>query len=177
MTDVERIRHQKFLRLLMAHEPAVRAYLRRLVPTRADADDAMQETAVILWEKFDEFRDGGDFRAWAFGIARFKALSWARDRGRSRLVLAADVLDQIARETDERESVLDRQRAALETCVDKLPPEHRDLLMAAYQPKARMQEIADAGGRTIAGFYQWLYRIRQLLLECVQRELGEQVKP
>jgi RNA polymerase sigma-70 factor (ECF subfamily) len=64
----------------MASEPAVRAYVRRLVPTRADADDVMQDVAVVLWEKYGEFRDGGDFRSWAFGVARSQAVSLARGR-------------------------------------------------------------------------------------------------
>ena len=58
-------RHAEFLRAFTAHEPAVRAFARRLVPRRADADDVMQEVAVVLWEKFSEFRQGGDFKAWA----------------------------------------------------------------------------------------------------------------
>ena len=33
--------NRRFLRLFTAHEEAVRAFVRRLVPTRADADDVM----------------------------------------------------------------------------------------------------------------------------------------
>ena len=64
MPPQETDRHRDFLRLFASHEPAIRAYVRRLVPLRADADDVMQDVAVVLWEKFEEFREGGDFRAW-----------------------------------------------------------------------------------------------------------------
>ena len=84
-------RHREFLRCFTANEAAIRAYVRRLVPLRSDADDVMQEVAVVLWEKFDEFREGGDFRAWALGVARFEVLAWLRDKARDRLVLAQDV--------------------------------------------------------------------------------------
>lgn len=30
-----------------------------------------QEVSVVLWEKFAEFGADVDFRAWAFGVARF----------------------------------------------------------------------------------------------------------
>ena len=175
MTPDEDAHHQRFLRALTAHEPALRAYVRRLVPSRVDADDVMQETAVTLWKKFEEFREGGEFRAWAFGIARMKALSWLRDKGRDRLFLAGDVLDLIANEASGQEPVLAGQRRALDSCVEKLTPVHRDLLMAAYQPGVRIQDVAEQSGRTVAGFYQWLHRVRLLLLDCVRRELRGQV--
>src|SRR5215210_6956871 len=99
MSPDEKQQHQRFLRAFTTHEPAIRAFVRRLVPTRADADDVLQEVAIVLWEKFAEFRVGGDFKAWACGVARFKALAWLRDKGRDRLVLAGDVVELIASES------------------------------------------------------------------------------
>ncbi len=174
MSPVENERHHRFLRSFAAHEPAIRAYVRRLVPSRADADDVMQEAAVVLWEKFEKFRDGGDFRAWAFGIARFEVLGWLRDKGRDRLVLSEDVVELIAEETVHDEPRLELQRAALEDCMGKVAPDQRDLLMQAYQPEARIQEVAGGSGRTVAGFYQWLHRMRRLLLDCVKRQLSKE---
>ena len=175
MSPAENERHHRFLRSFAAHEPAIRAYVRRLVPSRADADDVMQEAAVVLWEKFEQFRDGADFRAWAFGIARFEVLGWLRDKGRDRLVLSEDVVELIAEETVHEEPRLELQRAALEDCMSKVAPDQRELLMQAYQPDARIQEVAGGSGRTVAGFYQWLHRMRRLLLDCVKRQLSKEV--
>lgn len=174
MSPAETQQHQRFLRALTAHEPAVRAYVRRLVPSRADADDVMQEVAIVLWEKFGEFQEGADFRPWAFGIARFKVLSWLRDKGRDRLVLSEEVVEMIAEETAQDDSRLERQRKALESCAQKLDPDQRHLLMQAYQPQARIQDIAARSGRSVTGFYQWLHRVRRLLQDCIQRELSKE---
>lgn len=174
MSPAEIEQHQRFLRSLTAHEPAVRAYVRRLVPSRADADDVMQEVAIVLWEKFSDFQEGAEFRPWAFGIARFKVLSWLRDKGRDRLVLSEEVVDLIAEETAQDETRLERQRRALETCTQKLEPEQKQLLMQAYQPQAQIQQVAAISGRSITGFYQWLHRLRRLLADCVQRELAKE---
>jgi RNA polymerase sigma-70 factor (ECF subfamily) len=165
-------RHAEFLRAFATHEPAVRAFARRLVPTRADADDVMQEVAVVLWEKFDEFRKDGDFKAWACGIARFKALSWIRDKSRDRLVLDSDVVELIATQSLSGESRLQQQREALESCLEKVSPEERGLIARAYQSDVKISEVAATSGRSVGGFYQWLYRMRQLLLECVKREIA-----
>lgn len=174
MSPAETERHHRFLRSFTAHEPAIRAHVRRLVPARADADDVMQEISVVLWEKFDSFRDGADFKAWAFGVARFEVLSWLRDRGRDRLVLDEEVITKIAEETTADEPRLERQREALEHCMKKVPGEQRELLMQAYQPDSRIQEVAQGSGRSVAGFYQWLHRMRKMLLECIQRALTQE---
>jgi len=167
-------RHEKFLRLFTANEPAIRAFVRRLVPSQADTDDILQEIAIVLWNKFDEFRVDGDFRTWAYGIARFKVLSWIRNRKRDRLMLANDVVEMIATESHRADEALQRQRELLEFCFDKIPPRDRELLMRAYQPDVIIQEVALSSGRTIAGFYQWLYRMRQILQECVHHELARE---
>src|ERR1700748_673933 len=122
MSPSETETHRRFLRAFTAHEPAVRAYVRRLVAARADADDVMQEVSVVLWEKFDSFREGADFKAWAFGVARFEVLAWLRDKGRDRLVLDEDVVTKIAEETTPDEPRLARQREALDQCIEKVAP-------------------------------------------------------
>lgn len=167
-------RHERFLSEFTQHEPAVRAYVRRLVPSRADADDIMQEVAIVLWEKFDEFREDGSFKAWACGIARYKVLAWLRDKGRERLVLANDVVELIANESLDCETRLARQREALESCLEKLPSSERELVTQAYQPSIKIQEVAAVSGRSVGGFYQWLYRMRQMLLNCVRGELARE---
>ena len=170
-------RNQRFVREFSRHEAVIRAYVRRLVPLRSDADDIFQEVAKVLWEKFDDFEEERCFRAWACGIARYKVLSWMRDKGRQRLVLDSDVVELIADESDGDESRFDEQRTALKACFEKVPPEQRKLLSDAYGAGVKIQDVAATNGRSTAGFYQWLYRVRQMLLECVQRELADENFP
>jgi RNA polymerase sigma-70 factor (ECF subfamily) len=175
MSPTENERHRRFLRSFTTHEPAIRAHVRRLVPARADADDVMQEISVVLWEKFDTLHEGADFKAWAFGVARYEVLAWLRDRGRDRLVLDEEVISKIAEETTAMEPLLERQREALELCMKKVPEEQRGLLMQAYQPESSIQTVAQRSGRTVPGFYQWLHRMRQKLLECIRRAMAQEV--
>jgi RNA polymerase sigma-70 factor (ECF subfamily) len=175
MSESEIEFQHRFLRLFTMHESAIRAFVRRLVPRRADADDVMQEVSVVLWDKFDSFHEGGDFRAWAFGVARFEVLAWMRDKGRDRLVLNEDVVLKIAEESAEVEPRRERQREALEVCMNKVPADQRALIMQAYQSESRIQEVARESGRTVAGFYQWLHRMRKLLLDCIRRALTQEV--
>ncbi len=163
--------HERFLTLFTVNEPAIRAFVRRLVPTRQDTADVMQGVALVLWRKFPALEDPDQFRKWAFGVARYEALAWLRNKARDRLVLADDVLNTLACESAQIENRLSAQRAALEGCLEKLPGEQRTLVLAAYAPDVRIQDVAEQSGRTVPAFYQWLYRIRVRLLECTRRTL------
>ncbi len=164
--------HEQFLRSFMLHEATVRAYVRRLLPSRADADDVAQEVAVVLWAKFHQFREGGDFCAWALGIARYQVLAWLRDRGRDRLVLDADVIELLADDKAADLRPLIEQRQALEACLEKLDPKHRAMLLESYGSGHRIQDVAKSSGRSLTGFYQWLHRMRRLLLDCIKKEVA-----
>jgi RNA polymerase sigma-70 factor (ECF subfamily) len=163
--------HEQFLRQFTANEPAIRAYVRRLVPTRHDAADVMQAISLVLWKKFGELAELDDFRKWSFGVARYETLAWLRDQARDRLVLADDVLQTVAHESAQDEDSLSAQREALEGCLEKLPTEQRALILAAYAPDGVIQEVAEQSGRTVAAFYQWLHRMRMRLLECTRRTI------
>ena len=36
------------------------------------------------------------------------------------------------------------------------------------------QDVAQASGRTTTGFYQWLHRVRRMLLECIRRAMSQE---
>lgn len=171
MSDLDDARHDLFLRLFTTAEPALRAFVRSLVPTVADADDVMQEVAVVLWHRFGEYGDKEDFRRWAFGVAKYKVLSWQRDRGRDRHLFNDAITSSLA---DRAQTLTDRftaQRQALAACLDKLPRAQRRIIDAAYAPNALMKEIAGTMGWTPMALYKRLHRIRLILLECTRRVL------
>jgi RNA polymerase sigma-70 factor (ECF subfamily) len=172
MTPEERDRHDSFLRLYVEHEEAVRGFVRSLVPTREDAREVMQEVAAVLWRKFDDLLSPADFRRWAFGVARFEALGFRRDRARDRHVFGADVLALLADEAEAAADALAAERAALDECLAKLPAPQRALVDAAYQPGERIDALAARLGRTPMSLYKALHRIRLALAQCAARSLG-----
>lgn len=164
--------HEQFLMLYAAYEQPLRMHVRRLVPSRADADDIMQEVLVVLWRKFGEFRQGSDFRAWAFKVAKYEVLAWRRGHFRDRALLADGVIDLLADQSLDEDSLLSVEREKLRECLSGLEKGQRDLLLAAYQPGNRIQDVALHSGRTVGGFYQWLHRMKRLLLKCVQSRMS-----
>lgn len=45
----------EFVCLWTRYQPEVRRYVCRLMPATSDAEDVMQQTALRLWEKFNEY--------------------------------------------------------------------------------------------------------------------------
>jgi RNA polymerase sigma-70 factor (ECF subfamily) len=177
MTPSEQERHDRFLHLFIQHEEALRAFVRALVHDREAAREVLQEVAAVLWRKFDELESEDKFRRWAFGVARFEALAALRDRARDRHTFSEELLLQMADETAELDDALEDEREALARCLRRLPDSKRALIAAAYEPGARIDQLAARMGRTAMAIYKTLHRIRMALVECTRRELNREGLP
>ena len=172
MTPDERENHDHFLRLYVENEEALRGFVRSLVPTLEDAREVMQETAVLLWRKFDQLDSEENFRRWAFGVARMEALTFRRDQARDRHVFSEDLIRKLAVEAGEAAGQSEREEQALVQCLEKLPQSQRTLVEAVYVGGARINEMARDSGRTPMALYKVLHRVRMALADCVRMTLA-----
>ncbi len=163
----------EFARLLRQSRGRLFAYVHALVGNLADADDVFQQTALVLFRKFDAYDPSRDFLRWACGVARLEAAEFLRARGRDRLrfsdPVALALLEAFADVPAADET--DRQ-AALPGCVDKLAEADRRLLAECYAPGADVAEVAARSGRPPRSVYNSLRRIRRALFECVERAVA-----
>ena len=75
-------RYDEFAGLVRLHTGQVLAYINALVLDWNNADNLFQETCLVLWQKFDEFRPGTNFLAWALHIANFKVMKFRTQESR-----------------------------------------------------------------------------------------------
>jgi RNA polymerase sigma-70 factor (ECF subfamily) len=167
----EHERHAQFLRHYAESEVALHTFVRSLVPTRQMASEVMQDVILVLWEKFDA---AADFQGWAFCVAKNVALRHLRRQSRDRHVFDDELVNQLADDAVALVPVHDGHREALERCLDKLPAAQRELVLTAYTKGTRMDELATRRGQTPMALYKLLHRIRQALLECVERTLAKE---
>lgn len=165
-------RHDLFLRLFTGNEPAIHAFVRSLLPTRADAREVMQEVAVVLWRKFRDFPSSEDFRKWAFAVARYEVLAYTRDKARDRLVFDESLLLTLADEAANAPEAREAQREALERCLGRLRATQRELVLNAYAPGVRIDQLAAERGQTSMALYKVLHRLRLALIGCARREMA-----
>lgn len=161
---------ERFIRLFMAHERRIYTYILALLPNRADADDVLQETSVVLWRKFDQYTPGTSFTAWAFAVARNKVMTHRQTRQRSRLKFDQSLIDALSAQLEQRASELDRRHELLAECIDQLAPRDRDLIRRRYEPGATVKAVAEAVGRPVQGLYKAFQRIEDTLHDCVTRK-------
>ncbi|MGK0189897.1 MAG: RNA polymerase sigma-70 factor (ECF subfamily) [Verrucomicrobiales bacterium] len=161
-----------FVRLLMQHEPALRAFARSLLPDWNLVDEVIQDASIVLWEKFDQLRDEPGFLPWTKVVVRFKCLSAIGKLGRDRHVFSAGVLELLADEAEsiDRDGQAARMRA-LRTCLDKFSSAHQELLLAPYAGDGRVKVLAEQSGRSANALYKLLGRLRDKLSDCIRQDL------
>ncbi|MBL8798483.1 MAG: sigma-70 family RNA polymerase sigma factor [Planctomycetia bacterium] len=162
----------RLVRQLTQHHASIFAFIRALVPDRADAEEVLQETNLTLLRKVDEADRVENFRAWACAVARIEVLRFRDRRKSSRLIFADDFLELVAEVIVERADLLEDRREALTGCLDRLAERDRDLVRRRYHEAKDTQTVADEVGRSRDAVYKALARIRQTLFECVERRLA-----
>jgi RNA polymerase sigma-70 factor (ECF subfamily) len=162
------------MQLYTANQHRVLGYLLTLTGDRNVADDLLQETAVTLFTKFDEFEQGTDFAAWACQVAYWKVMNYRRSMARSRTFLSDELVDRLADRAVEIGPVLDARRKALDRCLQRLDDRDRAFLMARYQRDGSVELAAQIAGRTTAAAYKALTRLRRALRDCVSLQLAAQ---
>lgn len=176
MESNDRANEGLFMRLLMEHEPALRAYSRSLLPNWSLVDEVIQEASLTLWQKFDQLQDEEGFLPWAKVVVRFKSLSAISNLQRDRLVLSDRVLELLADEADSLE--VEEQAAnlrALRSCMTDFTPAHQKLLLAPYTKGGEVRQLAEQSGRSANALYKLLGRLRGKLSDCVRRNLANEL--
>ncbi len=122
-----------FVQRLTASQRRLYAFIRSQVYSRNDADEVMQQTTAVLWEKYESFRPDGDFVRWACGIARLEVLAHFRNRRRLRVVLAESVAEAVGDRLAAAAAEVDLRLDMLIECMKELLGRDRDLIERHYR--------------------------------------------
>jgi len=158
------------------HQPSIRAYLASFLGNSIAVDDALQEVAVVVWQKGPWESDASAFLGYCLACARRIALAARRKQGDTRMELlspeaAAALADKVAFQEQQQAAPADERVHALRKCLEKIRPEQRELLESRYagSSKEDLRELSKRGGKSMDAIYKTLERLRQLLRACVRR--------
>jgi RNA polymerase sigma-70 factor (ECF subfamily) len=168
------VRTREFVGLFTRHARWIYSYILAQVPQTADAEEVFQETSTVLWEKFEQFTPGTDFRAWAARVAHFQVLSFRNSRRRVPQVFSDAFCEAVDHEIVALGDALDGQYRALADCFARLTPRDREIVERRYQPGATTKQVAESLERSIHSVYRSLVRIHQSLLECMNLRRAEE---
>ncbi len=134
------------------------------------ADETIDRTARALLKP--EFSFDGNPMAYFRGVARNVFLESLRKDRR----LASESLEEVlepAADPGHEGPALERQFACLDTCLDRLPPERKALLLNYYQGEKRSkidqrQQMAASGGAGMNALRLQVFRLRKIVRNCMQ---------
>lgn len=138
----------------------------RILPERSQAEDAMQEVYAKIWRSaggYDASR--GKPITWLATVARNLAIDIRRRegaRGATRQVeLDADLL------TSRPDGASSEMLAALSACLNRLSPDNRQLVLAAYIQGESREELAERLGKPVGTIKSLLHRGLAALRGCL----------
>lgn len=148
------------------------AFISASAPQFSDAEDLLQEVAVEVAVRFDEYDPGRPFLPWALWIAKIKIAEFYRSRQRRQVILMGESMDALAEAcVTVQESLSDRQ-FAIEKCLDRLTDRSREILNLRYSEGMSSLEIGDRLGMSVRYVRVALSRIRATLTECAQAAIN-----
>lgn len=165
---------QEFLRVFLANERELLRYIVALVPNLSDAQEIVQQTAVVLWEKFDEYDRSRPFAPWACRFALNVTRQWMDRRQRWKALLDGGLAEELALRREQLRPEFDARSMHLKNCLQKLPDSQRALVEGYYFQQSTVESLAEQTQRTVDAVYKALQRIRRLLRECVERSSHEE---
>jgi len=159
-----------FLTLLSKNNRALFSYILSCVGRHAEAEDILQQTLLIMWEKFDTFQQGTSFVAWGKKIAYYRILDHRKKAGRQ-VILDNDVLQQIFDSSDDVMAKSNDRIQALEGCVKKLKGAKRNLIKMRYDTNLSCKAIAMQTNKSLSAIHKSMTAIHVGLKDCVEKTL------
>lgn len=154
---------------------SVCAFITSLVPNFQDADDILQNVAVITVKKFDRFDRNRSFVSWAIGIARNEILKYYTEKSKHQVVPDMEAIQRIADIYESEQPANDQydrmMKMALASCMERLRGKWKRILELYYLREQSSARIAQQLAMTRSNVFTSLHRIRFALKECVTKEL------
>jgi RNA polymerase sigma-70 factor (ECF subfamily) len=168
---LEHDRHAQFLMLFLASEKEIFRYISALAPSMGDAQDILQQTALSLWKKFEDYDPQQPFTPWACRFALLEAKEFLRRNRKWQAFLAEGLLETLAERRQALQGELDARLVFLPGCLEKLPADHLELIEGYYYRRETIENLSTNVGRTVEAIYKSLQRIRKQLLDCISLSL------
>ena len=140
----------------------------RILKDRAEAEEALQEVYVKIWQRADRYVPGGFSPiSWLVAVARNHALDVLRARKPQSddIEMALDVADA---GPDPEQSAADRdERSRIDHCLGQLDAEKANAVRGAYLDGYSYEELASRHKVPLNTMRTWLRRSLLKLRECL----------
>ncbi|MFT3990474.1 MAG: sigma-70 family RNA polymerase sigma factor [Luteolibacter sp.] len=168
--------------LVTRHRGRIYAMIRNMIHQEADAWDLSQEVFIKAWQALPRFEAKARFSTWLYRIAHNVVYDWTRKRkiesagelndeifDRDRIDPAASTAPSVAESPDDSLSH-GELRQKIEAALEKISPEHREVVLLKDVQGLSYKEIADVMGSSLGTVMSRLFYARQKLQALLKDE-------
>jgi RNA polymerase sigma-70 factor, ECF subfamily len=162
-----------FRELVDRHYDACLRYATRMLGSRADAEDAVQETFVRAYRSLDTYTESGRFRGWLFRILVNRCRTLARSRAKWRWIgLRSETMDGAARVVQPPQ--LHTLRTVVQRALLKLPDAQREAFLLKCVEEWTYEEMAELTGANVSALKMRVSRARDALRAELREETADE---
>ena len=139
-----------FEELFKRHHKKLYLFLYRLLNSKEDAEEIVQDTFLKIWERREEFIESYPFEAFLFQIAKNTFLNLNRKRV-NRKVFESHLKffeEQSSTETEDY-VIFEETKAILNTIMEQLPPKRKEIFLLRRIEGLSRCEIAEKLGISV----------------------------
>ena len=139
-----------FEKLFERYHKKLYAYLMRLLNSKEDAEEIVQESFIKIWEMREEFIEGYPFDALLFKIAKNTFLNFTRQKVNRRVFEDHfQLINEIEAEKADDYVIFKETREIIRLIIDDMPPRRREVFIMKKIEGLTRKEISEKLGISI----------------------------
>ena len=162
---------EAFAQLVEAYQGQVYRLVLHMGLSPADAEEAAQEAFIAAWKGLPRFRGDSRFSTWLYQLATHAAIDLIRREKKYRD--NTDIEDAVLTDSgDSPQEVVEKQekQSAVQTALQTLTPQAREILLLRYQAELGYEEIGTALGLPNGTVKSRINRAKAQLREALLRQ-------
>ncbi len=168
---------EDLLRTAFKYQDALTSHAFGLLQDWSLAQDAVQETFIVLQRKHAEFHPGANVFTWARQILRYEALNLLRSRQREACFGDEELFNLVEQQFEKHLDqdalgALESRKAALQHCMTRLDRDSVSLLLGFYKDSLSCERLSQLHHKSVNAVRLSLSRIRTKLRDCVRSRLA-----
>ena len=175
MKAIQISNYSAYTELYNRYKTPLYTYLYRLTPQHI-ADELLQEIFIKVLQKNDSFRFDCKVKTWIWIIAKNTIRDYWRSLDHKMTHLFDQLIDEDGNEhfasplSSTEELFLSKvSKTQLETCINELPLDQKEIVLLHTQAELSHQEISDLTHTSIGAIKSVLFRAKDKLTECFKR--------
>lgn len=158
----------------------VLSFVYRMVGSKSEAEDIVQDTFVAVYQKISELKEDNKFQPWLYTIARNNVYQTYRLRGAPVVSLDQPAMEDEAPEiervaskdkTPEEAFLSDELQEIIQSTLSELSDKQREVFVLSALKNFSYEQIAEIVGRSVGAIKMDIHRARLVVRDRIKKYL------